>query len=176
MSNFPIIRTTPPPLDVNESEEEEEPDFRNLSDLSPEEEKDIDFVVPDFTDNETEAQTSSDLTDKTTFEDKDDSEDIDDKSIDEKDMNVCDNVCDNSPDIQISEIDQQIVETNESKESSVDSNQNHLDSNQNHFNHNIVEKLSEVEEKVVDNQEFGDFNGMNNEEFDFADFTSFQSI
>ena len=86
MSNFPIIRTTPPPLEGNQSEDEEEPEFRTFNDIN--EEKDIDFVIPDFTtDNELEAKTCTHLNDKTTYEDKQ----IDDKFVQQNDINFCDN-------------------------------------------------------------------------------------
>lgn len=47
MSNFPIIPTTPPPLDLNDNEEEDDHDFGSFEAVSHEEDDDIDFVDHD---------------------------------------------------------------------------------------------------------------------------------
>ena len=63
--------------------------------------------------------------------------------------------------------------------STIDSNENNLESNQNHLNSvltdDIIEKSMETEMNVT--EDFSDFNGVNTDDndFDFADFTSYQT-
>lgn len=175
MSNFPILPTTPPPLDFDGSEEEEELEFRTFNDVSQEEEKDIDFVVPDFNpENESEEKTSFDH--KIAFEDKTSEEELDNRSIDEKTNNSCDNDFEKEFEI--------LKNDDNSDKSTSNSNDIHLDSNQNQFKeyvlkNDIFEKSSEDEEKFVSEEikHFSDncLNNNNENDFDFADFTSYES-
>ncbi|CAG2160544.1 unnamed protein product [Oppiella nova] len=182
MSNFPIIRTTPPPLDTNESEEEE-PDFGSFNGVSGDEEEDIDFVVPVVQQNSGK-QTVIDNNNTS-----DDPATVDDNECNETEMRNEDIVCDNSITIESNTCDDNSIKSTEHDISYLN-NEDDINNIGDDVKELELESLPDTEpietnvdkelEDIEDNKDvFTDElnnieSGVHEEDDDFADFSSFR--
>ena len=171
MSNFPILPTTPPPLDLNENDEEEDQEFGSFDAVSPEEDGDIEFVVPDL--EQLSDQNGDDKLEKNCLDDKekseqdkDNSEEIDDFPYDNEFK------CDFEAN-RISEVINEIISEDNKNNSNLNENsiESKPSSDEDDSSHDKRDFKAE-EKQFSGNLEASEM--INNEDdFDFGDFASF---
>ncbi|CAG2100489.1 unnamed protein product [Medioppia subpectinata] len=188
MSNFPIIRTTPPPMDIIDSEEEE-PDFGAFNGVTTEEEEeDIDFIVPVIKQNNGKhlVNNNNNAINANNKKPSVDDNECNHMTADEDnsitiESNTCDDNSIKSTEQDINDLNSEEYNHNTSEHDmkeleleslpDIDSNEHNLDKHLEESEDN--KEVTEEDKEVVEELNVTEI-GVTDDDLEFADFASFQ--